>query len=150
MLDSTPSLLSLGKRCLELGYRFVWEPFCKPEFFDPDKRKIPIEVINIIPYLTPVETEVVAGRSDLPRVYPALPAPIILHENVVAAGEAPLEDDDSWLEELEKEGERKRSEPIVPTDGNKGHTINRSLVPPILTMSPVLGISRLRHSHSSI
>ncbi|CAE7251308.1 JNK [Symbiodinium sp. CCMP2592] len=33
---------------------------------------------------------VVAGRPDLPRVYPALPAPIIVHEKVVAAGEEPI------------------------------------------------------------
>ncbi|CAE6962770.1 unnamed protein product [Symbiodinium sp. CCMP2592] len=33
---------------------------------------------------------VVAGRPDLPRVYPALPAPIIIHEKIVAAGEEPV------------------------------------------------------------
>ncbi|CAE7255910.1 GABBR2, partial [Symbiodinium sp. CCMP2592] len=36
------------------------------------------------------ELIVVAGRPDLPRVYPALPAPIIIHEKIVAAGEEPV------------------------------------------------------------
>ncbi|CAE7345631.1 unnamed protein product [Symbiodinium sp. CCMP2592] len=90
VLESTPSLLSLGKRCKELGYRFIWEPFCDPIFFDPKGRQLKIDVINNIPYLAPSETEVVAGRPDLPRVYPALPAPIIIHEKIVAAGEEPV------------------------------------------------------------
>ncbi|CAE7517087.1 GABBR2 [Symbiodinium sp. CCMP2592] len=90
VLESTPSLLSLRKRCKELGYRFIWEPFCDPIFFDPKGRQLKIDVINNIPYLAPSETEVVAGRPDLPRVYPALPAPIIIHEKIVAAGEEPV------------------------------------------------------------
>ena len=51
-------------------------------------KSIKIDVINNIPYLSPSETEVVAGRSDLPRVYRALPAPIVVHEKVVAVGES--------------------------------------------------------------
>ena len=27
VLENTPSLLSLGKRCMEHGYRFTWEPY---------------------------------------------------------------------------------------------------------------------------
>ena len=57
-------------------------------FYDPKGKSIKIDVINNIPYLSPSETEVVAGRSDLPRVYPALPAPIVVHEKVVAIGES--------------------------------------------------------------
>ena len=82
VLESTPSLLSPGKRCKELGYRFIREPFCDPMFFDPKGKRLKIDVINNIPYLLFSET-------DLPRVYPALPAPIIVHEKVVAVGEAP-------------------------------------------------------------
>ncbi|CAE7242242.1 JNK [Symbiodinium sp. CCMP2592] len=89
VLESTKNFLSLGKRCKELGYRFIWEPFCDPIFFDPKGKRLKVDVINNIPYLAPSETEVVAGRPDLPRVYPALPAPIIVHEKVVAAGEEP-------------------------------------------------------------
>ena len=95
VLESTPSLLSLGKRCKELGYRFLWEPFCDPKFYDPKGKSIKVDVINNIPYLSPSETEVVAGRSDLPRVYPALPAPIVVHEKVVAVGESQRDEADA-------------------------------------------------------
>ena len=27
ILDSTPDVLSIGRRCVEDGYRFVWEPY---------------------------------------------------------------------------------------------------------------------------
>ena len=56
VLESTPSLLSLGKRCLEHGYCFVWEPFAEPKFYDPHGAPVRIEVINNIPYLIPSET----------------------------------------------------------------------------------------------
>ena len=63
MLESTPSLLTLGKRCKELGYRFLWEPFCDPKFYDPKGKSVKVDVINNIPYLSPSETEVVAQKS---------------------------------------------------------------------------------------
>ena len=53
LIDITPSLLSLGKRCMELGYRFVWEPFTHPKFYDPNGKRIAVEVISNIPYLVP-------------------------------------------------------------------------------------------------
>ena len=66
-----------------------------------------VDVINNIPYLSPSETEVVAGRPDLLRVYPALPAPIIVREKVVAAGELPDDDKDELgelMQDLPKQG----------------------------------------------
>ncbi|CAE7806513.1 JNK [Symbiodinium sp. CCMP2592] len=122
VLESTPSLLSLGKRCKELGYRFIWEPFCDPIFFDPKGRQLKIDVINNIPYLAPSETEVVAGRPDLPRVYPALPAPIIIHEKIVAAGEEPVgELDDIGELDLDMPG-AKSAQKSAPDDIKKGRT----------------------------
>ncbi|CAE7343555.1 JNK [Symbiodinium sp. CCMP2592] len=122
VLESTPSLLSLGKRCKELGYRFIWEPFCDPIFFDPKGRQLKIDVINNIPYLAPSETEVVAGRPDLPRVYPALPAPIIIHEKIVAAGEEPVGELDD-IGELDLDMPcAKSAQKSAPDDIKKGRT----------------------------
>ena len=45
VLESTRSLLSLGKRCTELGYRFIWDPFGDPIFFDPKGKRLKIDVI---------------------------------------------------------------------------------------------------------
>eukprot|EP00439_Symbiodinium_sp_Y106_P074569 s3106_g14.t1 len=110
VLESTPSLLTLGKRCKELGYRFLWEPFCDPKFYDPKGQSVKVDVINNIPYLSPSETEVVAGRSDLPRVYPALPAPIVVHEKVVDVGESQRDEADALGElDLDMPQEASRS-----------------------------------------
>ena len=62
VLESTQSLLSLGKRCLEHGYRFVWEPFAEPKFYDPHGTPVRIGVIDKIPYLIPSETTVVSNK----------------------------------------------------------------------------------------
>ncbi|CAE7510989.1 JNK, partial [Symbiodinium sp. CCMP2592] len=134
VLESTPSLLSLGKRCKELGYRFIWEPFCDPIFFDPKGRQLKIDVINNIPYLAPSETEVVAGRPDLPRVYPALPAPIIIHEKIVAAGEEPVgELDDIGELDLDMPGV-KSAQKGAPDDVKKDLRNLASTSPSILSM----------------
>ncbi|CAE7908249.1 unnamed protein product, partial [Symbiodinium microadriaticum] len=46
------------------------------------------------------ETEIVAGRTDLPRIYPALPAPIMVHEKVAAGGPLPDDEGDDVFGEL--------------------------------------------------
>ena len=132
VLESTPSLLSLGKRCKELGYRFLWEPFCDPKFYDPKGKSIKVDVINNIPYLSPSETEVVAGRSDLPRVYPALPAPIVVHEKVVAVGESQRDEADALGEpdlDMPQEASRSsrsRGDGAGDVSKAKGSTISRA------------------------
>ena len=86
VLENTPSLLSLGKRCMEHGYRFSWDPYQIPRFFDPSGREIKLELINNIPYLLPTETQIVAANTGHHKFYSAFPAPIVVHEKVVAAG----------------------------------------------------------------
>ena len=86
VLENTPSLLSLGKRCMEHGYRFSWDPYQIPRFFDPSGREITVELINNIPYLLPTETQIVAANTGRHKFYSAFPAPIVVREKVVAAG----------------------------------------------------------------
>ena len=86
VLENTPSLLSLGKRCMEHGYRFSWEPYQIPRLFDPRGREIKLELINNIPYLLPTETQIVSANTGHHKFYSAFPAPIVVHEKVVAAG----------------------------------------------------------------
>ena len=86
VLENTPSLLSLGKRCMEDGYRFSWDPYQIPRLFDPKGREIKLELINNIPYLLPTETQIVSANTGHHKFYSAFPAPIVVHEKVVAAG----------------------------------------------------------------
>ena len=60
VLESTPDVLSIGKRCVELGYGFHWEPYSKRPYFVPPEYHLGervddgiIELISIgnVPYL---------------------------------------------------------------------------------------------------
>jgi hypothetical protein len=51
LLDSTPAVLSVGRRCMVDGYRFVWPPKETPYFIDPDGRRIDMEVDGFVPYI---------------------------------------------------------------------------------------------------
>jgi len=51
LLPDTPAVLSIGKRCMEEGYQFVWKPYTKPFLITPDGIIIPLDVEGNIPIL---------------------------------------------------------------------------------------------------
>ena len=51
VLDSTPPVLSVGRRCMEMGYSFVWLADQDPYFVCPDGSIVEFEVGDNIPYL---------------------------------------------------------------------------------------------------
>ena len=52
VLDSTPNVLSVGARCQQMGWWFVWEPWrATPYFLDAAGRKIELVADGNIPYL---------------------------------------------------------------------------------------------------
>ena len=51
VLPSTPCLLSVGARCMEEEFTFVWKPKRPPYFVTPEGRRIQCEVHNRCPYL---------------------------------------------------------------------------------------------------
>ena len=51
VLDDTPSVLSLGKRCMKQGYGFVWPPGENPFMINPDGKRISLFVNGDIPYV---------------------------------------------------------------------------------------------------
>ena len=61
ILPSTPALLSVGRRCMKMGYTFVWKPREEPYFITPSGKVVVLEVINDIAYLEP------GNRKHLPR-----------------------------------------------------------------------------------
>ena len=46
VLESTPSIISVGKRCMDMGYSFVWTAGCKPILTCPSGRTVTLDVIN--------------------------------------------------------------------------------------------------------
>ena len=52
VLESTPAVLSVGRRCQEYGYQFHWPAFSsKPYFVTPKGKKIELTVQDHVPYL---------------------------------------------------------------------------------------------------
>ena len=52
VLPRTPLVLSLGRRCIDDGYRFEWEPYSqKPILTTPRGRRVTMTVDKYIPYL---------------------------------------------------------------------------------------------------
>ena len=53
ILESTPAVLSVGYRCMNMGYKFVWPTGEQPYFVLPSGNVVVLEVIDNIPYLRP-------------------------------------------------------------------------------------------------
>ena len=51
MNGATPAALSIGRRCMENGYTFIWKPYSNPRLVDSKGREIPLLVDNFCPYL---------------------------------------------------------------------------------------------------
>ena len=54
VLKSTPAVLSLGKRCMQDGYAFEWQPHKTPTLTTPSGRRIDLVVEGNVPYLASV------------------------------------------------------------------------------------------------
>eukprot|EP00971_Amphidinium_carterae_P050212 989242-Amphidinium_carterae.3 len=54
LLESTPDVLSVGRRCMTEGYSFHWEKGENPYFIDKKGRRIDLSVERYIPYLNDV------------------------------------------------------------------------------------------------
>ena len=52
VLKDTPSVMSLGKRCMDEGYSFIWPERRLPYLIAPNGRKIPLIVRDYIPYIS--------------------------------------------------------------------------------------------------
>ena len=51
ILDETPAVLSVGVRCMEQGYGFVWPADGKPHFIRPDRKVLLLNVDGRVPVI---------------------------------------------------------------------------------------------------
>ncbi|CAE7336630.1 unnamed protein product [Symbiodinium sp. KB8] len=65
VLDDTPSVLSLGKRCMKQGYGFVWPPGDNPFMINPDGKRISLFVNGDIPYVRAGSQKSVAHDDEM-------------------------------------------------------------------------------------
>ena len=89
VLESTPSIISVGKRCMDMGYSFAWSAGCLPTLACPSGRTVTLDVINSVPYLPHGDTQFVCPTLDDAEPLPAMPAPGVAYRGV-EANEAPI------------------------------------------------------------
>ena len=51
VMDNSPCVLSLGKRCMQEGFSFVWNAGAKPVLVAPDGRRHTLELQNLVPVM---------------------------------------------------------------------------------------------------
>ena len=74
ILSETPAVLSVGQRCMEQGYTFVWPSGKNPFLITPGKKNIvELEVINNIPYLVSGAKLCQPRMSKKKATFPAAP-----------------------------------------------------------------------------
>ena len=92
LLDSTPNVVSMGKRCMKLGYDFVWRAGQKPFLVAPSRKRIILEVIHDVPYL-PMGVDNVCDPNDLDTLdISAVPGPVVIHPATPGDGEDEAEE----------------------------------------------------------
>ena len=81
ILDSTPAVLSMGMRCMRMGYSFHWPAGYNPVFIRPDGKHVKLKVIGDIPYLTEAPSrERPSNHTGHCRL--CLPRPPFLHGGI--------------------------------------------------------------------
>ena len=51
VLSDSPSVLSVGQKCMDEGFDFVWRANCRPYFRDSEGNKVYMDVRDNVPYL---------------------------------------------------------------------------------------------------
>ena len=74
VMDSTPAVLSVGTRCMNEDYDFVWPRGEDPYFITPDGGILRCYVVGDVPYM---DADVKADKSVAAPVIPALDSPQI-------------------------------------------------------------------------
>ena len=113
VLESTPSIISVGKRCMDMGYSFVWTAGCKPTLTCPSGRTVTLDVINNVPYLPHGDTQFVSPTLDDAEPLPAMPAPGAAYRGLEASKVPPCRSELTAKSELQDTWRAERSGHVV-------------------------------------
>ena len=96
ILEDTPSVMSMGKRCVDLGYSFIWPSGKTPYMIDPNGDIIDMTVRNYIPYINIDQKKKKGTSSKIAKILN-----IISDECSTFEGENMMVIDDESDDELE-------------------------------------------------
>ena len=97
VLDNTPPVVSVGKRCMEEGYGFYWKPYSTPVFIKPDGAKICCKMRGRVPvfggsnFASPAKSKINSGAQAV-------------SSEPVRQPDGPEDDLEAWVRELRDEG----------------------------------------------
>ena len=86
VMQNTPSLISIGKRCMEQGYTFTWPAGELPVLQGPNGKEIVLDVLNNVPYLPASRCNFSSPATNQYPDIPAVPAPSALSGDVIKEG----------------------------------------------------------------
>ena len=86
VMQNTPSLISIGKRCMEQGYTFTWPAGELPVLQGPNGKEIVLDVLNNVPYLPASRCNFSSPVTNQYPDIPAVPAPSALSGDVIKEG----------------------------------------------------------------
>ena len=88
ILPSTPALLSVGRRCMKMGYDFIWKRGQEPYFITPSGKVVVLEVIGDIPYIAPGEEKHIPREiQEEDLIIQSRPACPVVARGVMGEGE---------------------------------------------------------------
>ena len=132
LLESTPPVLSVGVRCMDQGYDFIWRAGKFPYFRKPDGKKINLVVRDYVPYVAncksenkTISTPTVPSRPlTMPNPDPPQRPPEDLHQPAAPAEASRASDDDEGLMMMsEEKGEAHGN--VTPEEEKVGQCIGK-------------------------
>ena len=100
MLDSTPAVLSVGYRCMNLGYPFIWPKGENPYFLLPKGQVSPLVSKGDVPYLYPGNLACKPSKPKKKKCFACLSALSL----PAALGEADSGLPDGWASMVPEDG----------------------------------------------
>ena len=88
VLGDTSFVLSIGKRCMNQNYGFVWPPGREPFMIDPEGKRISLFVNGDIPYVRVGSSKSLAHAAEATAVLNVLNGEASIKAEVAAAAEA--------------------------------------------------------------
>ena len=71
VLESTPAVLSVGKRCMEECWTLIWTPWKNPLLISPSGKKIHLKVHGNVPCLVENKNYAMPANAQVPGILPA-------------------------------------------------------------------------------
>ena len=75
VLESTPAVMSVGYRCMQRGYTFIWPAGEDPYFVLPSGKIVYLEVVHDVPYLRPGRLHHAPRSPNCKRTFPGRRVP---------------------------------------------------------------------------